>query len=109
MQQLTTQSLTEALSLSDNGQLMINLPLPATPLAFTRLCEGLGKVFDQPPTELEWGADRAQARYLLPDMDLLLQAEWLCEAMWLTPSGYTQDSQNATEALQALLCRVANE
>lgn len=109
MQQLTRSALCDALSVTPDGQLMINLPLPTKPIAFTQLCDALGILFGKAPTEQEWGADRAQARYSLPDMDLLLQAEWLCEAMWLTPSGYSQDYKNPSEALHALLSRVASE
>ncbi|MFS1702240.1 DUF3630 family protein [Alteromonas sp. AMM-1] len=108
MQQLTQSELYSALRMSPDGLLMIDLPLPTTPLAFTRLCDKLGTLLGKSHTELEWGADRAQARYSLHDMDLLLQAEWLCEAMWLTPSGYAHGYPSAHDALSALLSRVAS-
>ncbi len=91
MQQLTHQNIIQALSIQGNN-LLIELPLPSTPLKTTQWAEGFATLFDFTCYEADWGADRYQIRLRNNDVECLLCIEWLCEAMWLTPLGQSHSA-----------------
>ncbi|MEW9797942.1 DUF3630 family protein [Alteromonas sp. CYL-A6] len=83
MQQLTLTTFIQALSLADDV-VLIDWPLPDniahTDLFIRRLCT----VTSATCQSSDWGADRCAARLQCGPYRLLLNIEWLCDAMWLS-------------------------
>ncbi|AXR08163.1 DUF3630 family protein [Salinimonas sediminis] len=92
MQQLTAAALRSAIQRNDN-HLSVALPLPASVAQATHLAEHIAQSggFTVGPTH--WGADRLQVMLIKQDISALLCIEWLCEAMWIEPTGTAELTQ----------------
>lgn len=88
MQQLTAQTYKNFLHKQDDI-ILVNTDIPATPLKARQLVDALcnGSGFSQ--LAPDWGADRYQVMLVKQDIRCLLCIEWLCEAVWLEPTGTT--------------------
>lgn len=108
MQQLTTLNDWLSTMTLNSQAIIIDQPLPPTPLATTRFVNQLCHCFKLQNQELEWGIDRCQV--LLSgamnsseqNIKLMLHIEWNCEAMWLESLGGSYgDTAALWERLQA--------
>jgi len=99
VQQLTAQTYKDFLQ-QQNDIILVNTEVPATPLKAKQLVDALchGSGFSQ--LAPDWGADRFQVMLVKQDIRCLLCIEWLCEAVWLEPTG-TTDIQRLWQTLQA--------
>ncbi len=92
MQQLTKTALQQAFTRRD-GVIEVSLPLPETPLKAQQLTQALANHFALTPGEADWGADRYQVALNTSgnnnELRCILCIEWLCEAIWLEPTGTT--------------------
>lgn len=104
MQQLDNITLSEALALHDTSVQVI-VPLPQTPLKAEQLARAFTSQFGFVAGSADWGADRYQVMLSKLDDDeplrCILYIEWLCEAIWLEPTGTT----NLQTLWQALTTR----
>ncbi|GEA07369.1 hypothetical protein KUL42_21300 [Alteromonas sp. KUL42] len=107
MQQLTRQDVLSHLSVH-NETLEIRLPLPSTPLKTKQWVAQFATLFCFHCTEGDWGADRYQVMLSASEEEhelrCILCIEWLCESIWLEPTGVQQN----TETLANYLHRSGN-
>lgn len=92
MQQLTRTAIQQALIRHDEV-IVLSLALPETPLKAQQLTQALTKHFALIPGDADWGADRYQVVLNTSgnnnELRCILCVEWLCEAIWLEPTGTT--------------------
>ncbi|MBD3586515.1 hypothetical protein HHX48_12275 [Salinimonas sp. HHU 13199] len=92
MQQLTKTTLQRAFTRLD-AVIEVSLALPETPLKAQQLTQALATHFALTPGEADWGADRYQVALNSAgnnnELRCILCIEWLCEAIWLEPTGTT--------------------
>lgn len=107
MQQLTRQDVLSNLSVH-NETLEVRLPLPSTPLKTKQWVAQFSALFSFRSAEGEWGADRYQVMLSASEgeseLRCVLCIEWLCDSIWLEPTGV----QQSTELLANYLRHSAN-
>ncbi len=104
MQKLTKDVILDALSKLDNS-VIIQLPLPTTPLKTRQWVAQFSQYFNLVPSKDDWGADRYQV-VLTPATNKELEPclfciEWMCEAMWLEPVSKQLTSQGIFDYLNS--------
>ncbi len=91
MQQLTLEAL--ALAYRHQGDIVeIRLPLPHTPASTLRWVSQFARLTGATIQSEEWGADRFQSTLFTGDMQILINIEWLCDAIWLELIGGGEES-----------------
>lgn len=88
MQQLTRADL-QAVASQTADSIQLALPLPVTPLKTEQLASQIGAALGMNSSTPDWGADRFQVCLSNQQMRCVLCIEWLCEAIWLEPTGTT--------------------
>lgn len=86
MQQLTLAGIATALS-CEPSVIRWTGPMPATQKQAVGLCHNIARLLNARQGESDWGADRLQVRLSAEDFEMVLNVEWLCEAVWLEPVG----------------------
>lgn len=92
MQQLTQQQIRQSLVLQARS-IDVLLTLPSTPLKTEQFIHTLAEAGGMRASNVDWGADRCQAILTKQDISAVLCIEWLCEAIWLEPTGTTDLNQ----------------
>ncbi len=92
MQQLTPGGLRSVMHCHDR-HISIALPLPDSVAQATRLAEHIARSGGFTVGSTHWGADRLQVMLIKQDISALLCIEWLCEAMWIEPTGTAELTQ----------------
>lgn len=82
MQQLTSEALRLAYR-REGDVVRILLPLPHTPAATLRWVSQFATVTNATLQSEEWGADRFQSTLFTGELQILINIEWLCDAIWL--------------------------
>ncbi|QPG05798.1 hypothetical protein IT774_00465 [Salinimonas marina] len=88
MQQLNSETIRQALS-SQSDIIQVQMALPATPLKTEQFIHELAQAGGFRASNIDWGADRCQAILTKQDISAVLCIEWLCEAIWIEPTGTT--------------------
>ncbi|GGF59536.1 DUF3630 family protein [Alteromonas lipolytica] len=74
--------------------------MPATQQQAVGLCHNIAKVLNARQGESDWGADRLQVRLSADDFEVVLNVEWLCEAVWLEPVGASSALLSKSQMIQ---------
>ncbi|NVK54377.1 MAG: DUF3630 family protein [Alteromonadaceae bacterium] len=106
MQQLTPQQIASFLQVEDT-LVSWHGAMPATQQAAVSLCHRIAQVLQTQTSEPDWGADRMQVKLHNAQFELLLNVEWLCEAVWLQPIGFSQSNLTPPQMLAAIEQRLS--
>lgn len=107
MQQLTQQQIANFLHVEDT-LISWHGPMPDSQQAAVSLCHRIARLLKAKASETDWGADRMQVKLHNEQFELLLNVEWLCEAVWLQPIGFSQSQLTQPEMLHAIKQRLLN-
>ena len=99
MQQLTPADIAGFLSFSGTV-IHWTGPMPATQQQAVGLCHNISRQLNARQGELDWGADRLQTRLSADDFELVMNVEWLCEAVWLEPVGASSAQLSQADMLR---------
>ncbi|MDC8829595.1 DUF3630 family protein [Alteromonas gilva] len=101
MQQLTQQQVASYLQVEDT-HVSWQGPMPETQQAAVRLCHAIARLLQAQTSDTDWGADRMQVKLHNANVELLLNVEWLCEAVWLQPVGISQNNLTQPQMLHVI-------
>ena len=62
---------------------LVLLPLPHTPASTLRWVSQFARITGATIQSEEWGADRFQSTLFTGELQILVNIEWLCDAIWL--------------------------
>ena len=99
MQQLSKAEIAKAL-VCEPSIILWTGPMPATQQQAVGLCHNIARLLNARQGEADWGADRLQVRLTADDFELVFNAEWLCEAVWLEPVGASSAQLNKSQMIQ---------
>lgn len=91
MQQLTLEALKLAYR-REGDAVEVRLPLPHTPASTLRWVSQFARLTGATIQAEEWGADRFQATLYTGELRILVNIEWLCDAIWLELVGGGESS-----------------
>lgn len=74
--------------------------MPVTQQQAVGLCHNIAKLLEARQGEPDWGADRLQVRLIANNFEVVLNVEWLCEAVWLEPVGASSAHISKTDMLK---------